>query len=387
MKKFFLFTLVLCLFLTACGSSPKPVETVPITTEPVAQMTEAPTEEPPETPTEAPILSAEELLQSDDTVTVANLSPKEYWTILLDLGYIELWAYEAKEEYPCYPEDYILHGLTYNNAAFRLDFTAVDTNTKSQYGGFALYGTKANTLANISGVNFNNYENVDAYCRFAIPENTAKQLGGIVPYETETMELSHLVANTLARNEDGTMSGSSELENVFYTGFFYPSTGNLYNFVQRCHVTYDAKDFVGNEYLGEVSYWPNVPNNMLIIDWWDVLGITWANAGAVRGTVADTALVTFFDIYYEEWMYLEDWAASQYNIDGWTWIRFDENNGILRSADGEWCMLELWTEDENGEYRRCTMKDYAEDEYIWMSPKEDIQQYFDKIGKDWSCDP
>ena len=85
--------------------------------------------------------------------------------------------------------------------------------------------------------------------------------------------------------------------------------------------------------------------------------------------------------------YLDGGAASQYNIDGWTWIRFDENNGVLRSADGEWCMLELWTEDENGEYRRCTMKDYAEDEYIWMSPKEDIQQYFDRIGKDWSCDP
>lgn len=397
MKKFIcmLLVVVMMLSLIACGGKTEPVATTPTVdttvTEPVGEEApqtpsvdaSEPSEPQSETlpPTEV-LVSVEELLQNENTVVINDLSPEECWTILTDLGYTELYAYEIRD-IPSYPEDYILNTLTYNESAFRLDFTAVDTYLQKQYEGFSLYGTKTNHVANISGVDFGNYEIVeyDNYInRFDIPDDIKTLLGDETPFETNMVEYSRLISSDLANDENGNMTGSAELENIFYLEFFYPHTGNMYNLLQTCNIKYDAANFTDATFNVETGYWPNLPNNLLMTEWREVLGKVWVSNGAVEGVTAHSVLPdSSFVIYYEEWMHMDEWAASKYNIDGWVWYEFYKNQWCLMSQDEKWYIIELYVPDENGEYVRCTMKDYADGNVFWMADEEDMAKHIAKI--------
>ena len=149
---------VMLLSMTSCGSSSEPVETVPTTTEPATQVTEAPTEAPTEeptaTPTEVPTepkpvdpatlpepIPVEEQLLSEDTQTVTLGSLEEYKNLLWSLGFIEITL-----DNTCEPVS-----VTYNNCAFRLNF--VYWNNNKAETDWYIYGTKANTASNISKLN------------------------------------------------------------------------------------------------------------------------------------------------------------------------------------------------------------------------------------------
>ena len=147
---------VMLLSLTACGGSAEPVETAPATTEaPTTAPTEAPTEEPTEAPAEPPTepepvvpvdpttlpdpIRVEDQLTGEDTQTVTLGSLAEYEELLRELGFREITLNKT-----CEPVS-----LTYNAAAFRLDFRYryAENNVEEDW---YIYGTKANAIANVS---------------------------------------------------------------------------------------------------------------------------------------------------------------------------------------------------------------------------------------------
>lgn len=305
---------VMLLSMTACGGSAEPaepVQTAPAVTEPVLQVTEAPTEEPTVAPTE-PVISAEELLQSDDTVTLTGKTPAEYWQILLDLGYIELWAFEARE-IPDYPKDYELISLTYNDKAFRLDFTAIDYWGSGQhYEGFSLYGTKANGPADITGINLEAYTEdiweggpVDT----GIPENVKNfltEMNVTIPIIKKVTTYT-AIDPALADSEEYIMNSMPQ---IYHASFYYPATGNLYNFVR--------------ESQGILNTWFNTPSNILNTEWQLLLKHSLEKEIIPYGEF--TVELNEFCVQYGEklaiyqyrpGMSFSDWACSELNTDGW----------------------------------------------------------------------
>ena len=314
---------VMLLSMTACGGSAEPVETAPATTEaPTTAPTETPTEEPTEVPTEAltePVISAEELLQSEDTVTVTDKTPAEYWQILLDLGYIELWTFEAREN-PYYPKDYELISLTYNDKAFRLDLTAIDYYvTGNRYEGFILYGIKeaATGNANITGIAFEDESTyfksiVEGPVDTGISADVAKKLTDLdipLPFIKEESEYSVPMENA---PEDFDMERYAlyEMPLIYHVSYYYPATGNIYNFVREAHGALDA--------------WPNIPSNILNTEWQMLLKHSFEKEIIPYGefTVELNKFCVQYGgelaIYqYRPGMSFSDWACSELNTDGW----------------------------------------------------------------------
>ena len=313
---------VMLLSMVGCGGSAEPaepVQTAPAVTEPVLQATEAPTEAPTEEPTEVPtealtepVISAEELLRSDDTVTLTGKTPAEYWQILLDLGYIELWAFEARE-IPGYPKDYELISLTYNDKAFRLDFTAIDYWDSGQhYEGFSLYGTKANGPADITGINLEAYTEdiweggpVDT----GIPENVKNfltEMNVTIPIIKKVTTYT-AIDPALADSEEYIMNSMPQ---IYHASFYYPATGNLYNFVR--------------ESQGILNTWFNTPSNILNTEWQLLLKHSFEKEIIPYGdfTVELNQFAVQYGgqlaIYqYRPGMSFSDWACSELNTDGW----------------------------------------------------------------------
>ena len=307
---------VILLSMTACGGSAEPAPTAPATTEvSTTAPTEAPTEEPTVAPTEAPtepVISAEELLQSDDTVTLSGKTPAEYWQILLDLGYIELWAFEARE-IPSYPKDYELISLTYNDKAFRLDLTAIDYWVSGQYyEGFSLYGTKANGPADITGINLEAYTEdiweggpVDT----GIPENVKNlltEMNVTIPIIKKVTTYA-AIDPALADSEEYVLNSMPQ---IYHASFYYPATGNLYNFVR--------------ESQGILNTWFNTPSNILNTEWQLLLKHSFEKEIIPYGEF--TVELNQFAVQcggqlaiyqYRPGMSFSDWACSELNTDGW----------------------------------------------------------------------
>lgn len=334
-----LLAVIMLLSMTACGGAAEPVDTAPATTEaPTTAPTEAPTEEPTVAPTEAPtepVISAEELLQSDDTVTLTGKTPAEYWQILLDLGYIELWAFEARE-IPSYPKDYELISLTYNDKAFRLDFTAIDYWGSGQhYEGFSLYGTKANGPADITGINLEAYTEdiweggpVDT----GIPENVKNfltEMNVTIPIIKKVTTYT-AIDPALADSEEYIMNSMPQ---IYHASFYYPATGKLYNFVR--------------ESQGILNTWFNTPSNILNTEWQLLLKHSFEKEIIPYGdfTVELNQFAVQYGgqlaIYqYRPGMSLIGWACSELNTDGWIpWydnsVLSPDRKYMVRFADHE----------------------------------------------------
>lgn len=251
---------VMLLTMTACGAA-EPVETVPATTEaPTTAPTEAPTEEPTEAPTEAPRVAptdfetvdpatlpepvpVEEQLQSEDTQTVTLGSLEEYEDLLWELGFKEVRLDSMHKTMVgtdafCEPVS-----LTYNDKAFRLDFLYCIINfagETTKEDGWMMYGTKSNTLANVTPLNEEEYGKT-------INTNSFAGVPIIVMGEGQSMDsidISQFGSNgteqTLASEatpniETETMnfiSYNDESLSVDAKAVYYPTTGNLYNYCQ-----------------------------------------------------------------------------------------------------------------------------------------------------------
>ena len=174
-----LLAVIMLLSMVGCAGSAGSVETAPTTTEaPTTAPTEAPTEEPTEAPAEVPRVAptnfeavgpatlpepipVEEQLLCEDTRTVTLGSLEEYEDLLWSLGFEEVrlagtheaWAHKTANEFAIADAHCEPTSLTYNNNAFRLDFTysmvTRDGETIKE-DGWSMYGTKSTVMANVS---------------------------------------------------------------------------------------------------------------------------------------------------------------------------------------------------------------------------------------------
>ena len=278
MKKLFalLLAVVMLLSMTACGGSAEPVETAPATTEPVVTKapTEAPTEEPTIAPTEAPRVAptdfeavdpetlpepipVEEQLQSEDTQTVTLGSLEEYEDLLWSLGFKEVrltgtheigTVYNMGDNVIAYCEPV---SLTYNNQAFRFNFTYCMTNPKGdierEYSWY-MYGTKSTVLANASTINESDFYKQEThvislnYTQEELMELLANgaDLSALLSGEASQ---EHQVQITTPNYEEefmGFVSRDDETRWVNMKAVYYPITGNLYNYM--CDVNSEGKE-------------------------------------------------------------------------------------------------------------------------------------------------
>ena len=269
MKKAFCLILALCLFLTACGGTSAPAETTPATTEaPTTAPTEAPTEEPTEAPTEAPTeprvaptdfeavdpatlpepIPVEEQLLSEDTQTVTFETLEEYEDLLWSLGFKEVRITNTPtgitgQDAWCEPVS-----LTYNNAAFRLEFVYCSSHQNGdprREEGWYMYGTKSCALSNVSYVDEEDYIKAETVSMNVVFNDSDQPL-------TEE-ELAALIAGMMQGGEDTveekTTTSEFERELMSFTSaadkststsvlaVYYPATGVLLNYAQDIDAT------------------------------------------------------------------------------------------------------------------------------------------------------
>ena len=339
---------VMLLSLAACGGSAEPVEATPATTEaPTTAPTEAPTEEPTEAPTEPRVaptdfeavdpatlpepIPVEEQLLSEDTQTVTLGSLEEYKNLLWSLGFIEITL-----DNTCEPVS-----VTYNNCAFRLNF--VYWNNNKAETDWYIYGTKANTASNISKLNENDW-NVQRM------DNTIES----ADVNSPTFYHDELVLCT-------TYTRANILRIIYF-----PYTGNLYNYLQdpdnegstdgivQSTVTATAVGLSATTMkyhlgLGNV---PVTHDSYEIKHTTDEQKLEEAIALAERNEAfevnAFAPLPGYHDIlYYEADMTWEEWAASDYNCDGWTMDKEDGSMPALWSPCRQYVIAVLFNSNTN----------------------------------------
>jgi hypothetical protein len=250
------------LSMTACGGSAEPVETAPATTEPVVQATVVPTEEPTGAPTEAPTeprvaptdfeavdpatlpepIPVEEQLLSEDTQTVTLGSLEEYEDLLWELGFKEVQLTNTHigitgQNAWCEPVS-----LTYNNAAFRLNFvycSSYPNGEARREEGWYMYGTRSCVLSNVSYVNEEDYikaETVSLDVIFSDTDQplTEEELAAILSQSTVSEK------TTTSNFEKEFMSFTSAVDKSTSTNVlavYYPVTGVLLNYAQDIEAT------------------------------------------------------------------------------------------------------------------------------------------------------
>ncbi len=343
-----LLAVAMLLSMTACGGSAEPVETALATTEPATQVTEAPTEAPTEeptaTPTEVPTepkpvdpatlpepIPVEEQLLSEDTQTVTLGSLEEYKNLLWSLGFIEITL-----DNTCEPVS-----VTYNNCAFRLNF--VYWNNNKAETDWYIYGTKANTASNISKLNESDW-NVQRM------DNTIES----ADVNSPTFYHDELVLCT-------TYTRANILRIIYF-----PYTGNLYNYLQdpdnegstdgivqstvtatavgqsAFTMTYHVPE--NNAYVdGEISVANHHTDEKELAEAMDL-----AERNEAFEVNAFAPLPGYHDIlYYEADMTWEEWAASDYNCDGWTMDKEDGSMPALWSPCRQYVIAVLFNSNTN----------------------------------------
>ena len=276
MKKLIVLLLATAMLLsmTACGGAAEPVETAPATTEaPTTAPTEAPTEEPTGAPTEAPTeprvaptdfeavdpatlpepIPVEEQLLSEDTQTVTLGSLEEYEDLLWSLGFEEVrlagtheaWAQKTANEFAIADAHCEPVSLTYNNNAFRLDFTysMVTRNGETiKEDGWSMYGTKSTEMANVSPMGDEKFYASDSTSETPfVTMIDGSQFGSadeaLAAFQAGTLqgETSTIKVQNPNYEEDIKHFGLVEDDSKQFTikTVYYPITGNLYNYMRN----------------------------------------------------------------------------------------------------------------------------------------------------------
>lgn len=261
-----LLAVIMLLSLAACGGSTAPAPTAPATTEAPAEtsaeeQTEAPTEPrvapvdfetvDPETLPEPPIPVEEQLL-SENTQTVTLGSLEEYEDLLWSIGFQEVrlagthetWAHKTANEFAVADAHCEPVSLTYNNNAFRFEFTYCmitrDGETIKEDGWF-MYGTKSTVMTNISPMDDEkfyasdsnpgtpNVTIIDGSQFGSGDEAWAAFQAGTLPGETTSTKVQNP-----NYEEDIRHFGLVENDSKQFTikTVYYPITGNLYNYMR-----------------------------------------------------------------------------------------------------------------------------------------------------------
>ena len=289
----FLLTAML-LSLTACGGPAEPAETTPVTTEPVVVETEAPTEAPTEEPTEPRVaptdfeavdpatlpepIPVEEQLLSEDTQTVTLGSLEEYEDLLWSLGFEEVrlagtheaWAPKTANEFAIADAHCEPVSLTYNNNAFRFEFTYCMTTRDGKTikeDNWFMYGTKSTVMENISPMEDERFYASNSASvppsviiidgsQFSNPEDAVAAFqSGLIQGETSTIGVKNP-----NYEEDIKVFGLVEDDSKQFTTktVYYPVTGNLYNYMRDPNSEGIEQAGYINYVGGEMTYTTNV---------------------------------------------------------------------------------------------------------------------------------
>lgn len=288
---------VMLLSLTACGGSAEPVETAA----PTVAATEAPTE-PVETepgiyyPADSEIDSA---LQDAEAAVLSWPSNDTYTMVLRGLGYKEVdfskhvigdergnYDKEGNISFSPIPSATV-HNIQFLDDVVRVELSWYEHEDRCEEDGWVLYCTKADAIADISGINVQDYDGCQA---FNFADAFAEWGTGFV----ERWDYQYMHPNRIAMVQ----------------AYYYPESGNLYNLVK----TYD--------------YFPEMVNGPSVLC---------RNAEVAEDYLLDSEFeLTFVDDYpivtsefaiicddqattykYRVGMSLAAWAASELNTDGW----------------------------------------------------------------------
>lgn len=293
-----LLAVFMLLGLSACGGT-APVETPPVTTEPEVQVTGEPTEPSTEEPTEAPTeprvapvdfeavdpamlpkpIPVEEQLLSGDAQTVTLDNLQEYEDLLWSLGFAEVrldgtHSVKANSEAYCEPIS-----LTYNDQAFRFDFTYCMTDSAGateKEEAWCMYGTKSTSLENVSAVSDEAYTKI----KMTIIDFSGMDVSGAGEYvpsqggDLSGVDWSSVINNGEAKQDTSKTTPNYEEEFmsflandnqsrfVYVKAVYYPVTGNLYNYMcdpnSAGQETTNISITPGGGYLGESAGTTNV---------------------------------------------------------------------------------------------------------------------------------
>lgn len=321
MKKIFalLLAAVMLLTMVGCGSSTEPVGTAPVATEPATQATEAPTEVPTES---AYVGLAEELLQSEDTVTESYSDLLEYEKKLHELGFVELYF---GTEY-CKPKNF-----TYNDAAFCLVFSYYNDNARKQ-DEWVMYGIKSDAKKNITKYSDESLKSCISYY--------ADNLMSNAPDGIKQSPIAPQLSNVRVMNDYENPTFTLDL----YT-LYYPTSNNLYNCYRE---------------NGDMSYGyvPGIiqPWYWVLEDYYTTLNlpkfsfyvnklVDKENKNLVPSFNENTTLSNIYCVF-EPGMTLKDWVDSPYNFEGWTWFTKDSVSGMISpSYSGSYVVLAEYHDD------------------------------------------
>jgi hypothetical protein len=220
----------------------------------------------------------EEQLQSEDTQTVTLGSLEEYEDLLWSLGFVEVRLAGTHEAYAnetgnkFIPVDAYCEpvSLTYNNNAFRFEFTYCMTTRDGKTikeDNWFMYGTKSTVMENISPMSdekfyASNSASVPSSViiidgsQFSSPEDAVAAFqAGLIQGET-----SEIGVQNPNYEEDIKVFGLVEDDSKQFTTktVYYPVTGNLYNYMRDPNSEGIEQAGYINYVGGEMTYTTNV---------------------------------------------------------------------------------------------------------------------------------
>lgn len=301
---------VMLLSMTACGGAAEPAETAAPATEPVMQATEAPTEEPTVAPTEDP-----------NAYTVYTLGENEsYVDVAWRHGFWEVDMEECvaeAEECGATGAQAMPLSLELSQNGFRMevDYTGYDhaVGKVVPFGTLELVGAKSEGLADISGINPEDYQ------------------GHVNTGEVSLVDDVCLSDDYLYFNFD---ANGDMCDIVFIKATYYVLTDNLYNIIY--HVPNGVNEHGHPVLLYRV--YPNVPHSPFHPT---VQTLTYGDFTFEMSQFAIQCGEERYVYNYRPGMSFSDWACSELNTDGWIPWYADTVLSPDRSYVGDWGYLAM----------------------------------------------
>ena len=286
---------VMLLGLSACGGSAEPVEAAPAT-EPVAQVTEAPTEEPTVAPTEDPNAYTVYTLSADESY-VDVVWRHGFWEV--DMEACAAWA----AEYGASGAQATPLSLELNQNGFRMevDYTGFDFLSYGviPYGTVVLLGTTAEGLENISGIDPADYQHTGS-STYESSDGVTSDFGSFAG--GNLLEDIHWYFNL---DEAGQFC-----DLTYVATSYYVTTGHLYNIIYRVPDGINDRDTPVLLYRVD-SFNPYPPFHPV------VQTLTYGDFTFEMSQFAIQCGNTRYVYDYRPGMSLSDWACSELNVDGW----------------------------------------------------------------------
>ena len=296
MKKRISLLLAAVMLLSMVGCGAESGETAPVATEPAVQATAAPTEEPTVAPTEDPNAYTVYELAEDETYEEAAWN-HGFWEVDMNVCVLDAEEQGATDA----QATPLSLQLRQNGFRMDVDYTGYDylSGKVVPYGTVELIGEKADGLADISGINPEDYQ-------FTGSSYTEDQNGVITDYFSYANGYGQFDSYWYYNVDD-----NGELcDMVYVAATYFTSTRNLYNIVY--HVANEAADRTEPILLARINSFNPYSRFRS-----RVKTLTYGEFTYEMAKFAIQCGDTRYVYEYRPGMSLSDWACSELNTDGW----------------------------------------------------------------------